>query len=373
MSWGEDGHAVFNLCEAKFDKKPNINCEGTEADPKDGLGYLYDNHVCIPLQTNLSGVDEDIFTDVNGKATDAEGNAFKKTQGLRIIMTGEKDECKAAKKDLQLAVNIMCDDTEGAKTTFVKAESSADECEVTLTYTSPQGCPKLNYGALRAFLVKYKDFWGAALILVGIFFAFFGNGLISVLFFVASAFATFGASVWLVFWVLDRVGTEPSDVVEWIIVGCCVLLGCLVGFFFYKHRPLGLALLSACGGIALGFLLNVTFFIKEDWQYYGIIAACAILLGLLTYFLQETVIIFMTSLLGAYAVVRGVSLYAGGFPSEMELHDEIKAGTIDWASFPKVFYAYLGGIALLFGASAFYQFRVAKKKEIETSWKQPRH
>ena len=102
-------------------------------------------------------------------------------------------------------------------------------------------------------------------------------------------------------------------------------------------------------------------------------AACALILGLLTYFLQETVVIFMTSLVGSYAIVRGVSLYAGGFPSEMELHDEIKEKTIQWDNFPKIFYAYLGGIALLFVVSAYYQFRVAKKKEMETSWKQPRH
>lgn len=160
----------------------------------------------------------------------------------------------------------MCDPADGAKTTFVKQEPSDDaDCDVVLTYTSPAGCAKVNYGALRAFLMKYKDFWGGALILLGIFFAFFGNGLVTVLFFLASAFATFGASVWLVFWILDRVDTVPSDVVEWVIVGCCILLGVGVGFFFYKHRPLGLALLSACGGVALGFLLNVTFFIEETW------------------------------------------------------------------------------------------------------------
>lgn len=327
------------------------------------MAYLKDKGVCVPLQTDLTGVDEDIFVADQTK-----------TQGLKVIMKAETETCGAKSKELTLTVNVMCDAAAGAKTTFVSQDTTDDpECEVQLTYTSPAGCPKLNYGALRAFFVKYKDFWGAALILLGIFFAFFGNGLVSALFFTAAAFATFGASCWLVFWILDRVDVVPSDVIEWVIVGCCVLLGGVVGFFFYKHRPLGLGLLSACGGVALGFLLNVTFFIEEDWQYYGIIAGCAVVLGVLTYFLQETVIIFMTSLVGAYAIVRGVSLYAGGFPSEMELHDEIKAGTVDWTSFPKIFYAYLGGIALLFVASAYYQFRVAKKKQIETSWKQPRH
>jgi hypothetical protein len=167
---------------------------------------------------------------------------------------------------------------------------------------------------------KYSNFWGAALILLGIFLAFFGNGLVTVLFFVATAVGTFAASAWLVFWVLDLVDVAPSSVVEWVIVALCGAAGGAVGYFFAKHRPLGLGLLSAAGGIALGFLLNTAFFIQEDWQYYGIMAGCAVILGLLTYYLQDTVIIFITSLIGSYAIVRGVSLYAGGFPNEMQLH-----------------------------------------------------
>lgn len=232
---------------------------------------------------------------------------------------------------------------------------------------------KVDYGALIEFLNKYKDFWGAALVLLGIFLAFFGNGLLTVLFFVMSAFFTFAASFWLVFFILDKTDTVPSEIVGWVILGGCVVLGGIVGFCFYKHRPLGLGLLAACGGVALGFLLNLTFFVKEGWIYYGVIVGCAIVLGVVTYFLQETVVIFITSLVGSYAIVRGISLYAGGFPSELELHEDIQAGTIDWAGFPKIFYAYLGGIVLLTIASAFYQFRLAKKKEEARSWKQAKH
>jgi hypothetical protein len=222
-------------------------------------------------------------------------------------------------------------------------------------------------------LFKYNDFWGAAFILFGIFLAFFGNGLLSVLFLVITAFATWAGSAWLVFFILTRMSVVPSEIVGWVILGLCAVLGGIVGFCFYKHRPLGLGLLAACGGVALGFLLNVTFFIEDTLYFYLIIVGCAIVLGVVTYFLQETVVIMITSFLGSYAIVRGASLYAGGFPSELDLHDEIKNRTIDWESFPKIFYAYLGGIALLTIASAFYQFRLAKKKEIERSWKQAKH
>jgi len=275
-------------------------------------------------------------------------------------MKGTSDTCKNRNPpaDLVLTVNVMC--LADAPTEYVESKTVNDDCNIELTYTSGEGCYKVYYGALAAFVHKYKDFWGAALILVGIFLAFFGNGFISVLFFMISTFATFCGAFWLTFWVLDRAAIVPSEVVGWIIFGCCILLGGIVGYCFYKHRPLGLGLLAAVGGVALGFLLNISFLVQEEWLYYLVIVACAIVLGVITFFLQEAVIIIVTALVGSYAIIRGISFYAGGFPSEMELHDDIKAGTIDWESFPKVFYAYLGGIVLLTLASAFYQFRVAK-------------
>lgn len=55
----------------------------------------------------MKGVDDDIFTDANGKATDAEGNPYRKTQGMKIEMTGSKAEC--TESPLKLTVNVMCD------------------------------------------------------------------------------------------------------------------------------------------------------------------------------------------------------------------------------------------------------------------------
>ena len=58
------------------------------------------------------------------------------------------------------------------------------------------------------------------------------------------------------------------------------------------------------------------------------------------------VIIIATSFMGSYAIVRGVSLYAGGFPSEISLHDEIQKGVVDFTTFDKRFYIYMGAIVV---------------------------
>lgn len=78
---------------------------------------------------------------------------------------------------------------------------------------------------------------------------------------------------------------------------------------------------------------------------------------------EKSVIILLTAFIGSYAFVRGISLYAGGFPSETELHDELEAGIITWETMPKTYYGYLGGIVVVFMISAVYQFKHNQKKE----------
>lgn len=181
--------------------------------------------------------------------------------------------------------------------------------------------------------------------------------------FIVTTFSTFGASLWATFWILDKADAAPSEIVGWVILGSCLLVGLVVGYCFVKHQSLGLGLLAALGGISLGFIVNVALFIKEDWQYYCILAGCAIIAGVTTYYLQKDVVIWITSFVGSYAIIRGISMYTGGFPSEMELHDDIKAGTIDWDDFPKIFYAFLGGIVILTIGSAIFQFKRYKANE----------
>lgn len=44
----------------------------------------------------------------------------------------------------------------------------------------------------------------------------------------------------------------------------------------------------------------------------------------LSFFIFDHILIGSTSLIGAYALVRGISLYAGGYPNEFTLADMIK-------------------------------------------------
>ena len=116
-----------------------------------------------------------------------------------------------------------------------------------------------------AFFKEYKVLWGAGLLILGIFLAFFGNGFVSVMFFIISSLTTFVGCVWLLFFIIGQTNADLSEVVEWVLFGICAIPGILVGVLLYKHRSFGLGFLAAAGGVALGFLLNMTFFISETW------------------------------------------------------------------------------------------------------------
>lgn len=97
----------------------------------------------------------------------------------------------------------------------------------------------------------------------------------------------------------------------------------------------------------LGFVITNTFVIGSAVWYWIIIVVLALVFAVLAFFTEKHVIMFVTSFVGSYSLIRGISLYAGGFPNEVELHNEIESGAVDWDSFNKGFYGYLAGIVVL--------------------------
>ena len=58
------------------------------------------------------------------------------------------------------------------------------------------------------------------------------------------------------------------------------------------------------------------FIMKNVYMYYGIIVASALIFFLIAYKIEKFVVILITSFLGSYAFIRGISMYAGNFPDE---------------------------------------------------------
>ena len=121
---------------------------------------------------------------------------------------------------------------------------------------------------------------------------------------------------------------DTEDWLMWLIFTLCVLVGGVAGFVLAKLSRLGAGVLAGWGGFCLGLILYNSFLYKADDErrivFWVFNISLAILAGITSIFLFNHALIIGTSIIGAYGFVRGISMYAGGFPDEMELVTMIK-------------------------------------------------
>ena len=112
---------------------------------------------------------------------------------------------------------------------------------------------------------------------------------------------------------------------------------------------------------AVGFFVGTTIYnLAFFWvaNVYVLIAfdiVFVLLFAFLTWRYFEKILIFGTAFIGAYSLVRGISLFAGHFPNEVEIFQQLSAGikpTLD-----AFFYIYLASILVVFIAGVVVQKR----------------
>ena len=74
----------------------------------------------------------------------------------------------------------------------------------------------------------------------------------------------------------------------------------------------------------------------------------------LSWIYTEKFIILATSFLGSYRFVRGISLFAGGFPNETEIYSKFAHYDKIEPHFPKWFYAYMIAIMIIFVMTSYF-------------------
>ena len=157
-----------------------------------------------------------------------------------------------------------------------------------------------------------------------------------------------------------------SEVAEWIVFGVCCVVGILFGVLMAYLSRFGTALLAAWGGVALALMLYTSFMYKWDNNhqvlYWIWVIGMGAATGILGYIMFDHATIIATSIVGSYLLIRGISLYAGGFPDIVLVIEQIKNG--QHPSFNNAFYGYLAGfIVVSFGFLAFqYKMFYGKNK-----------
>ena len=173
--------------------------------------------------------------------------------------------------------------------------------------------------ALWTFLGKYDGLWGALLIAVGFVITLFGRKLFKPTICLMGAMAFVAVSLLFFYSVFFNANTKSY--VGWIVLVISLLLGTIVGLLLARVSKLGVAVLSGWGGICLGLILYSAFLYKTESNvvfWLLIIGLCLVFAGL-SFVIFDHILIISTTLIGSYAFVRGISLYAGGYPNEFTL------------------------------------------------------
>lgn len=297
-------------------------------------------------------------------ASDIKDGTTEDVNGVKLSFDSGAATCPSdSSKQLKLAVEVRCSDD------VLLAEDGSelndnDACDITLKYKSNKGCAKFQYGILAKFLAQYSYLWGAVLIVFGLLLAFCGNKFMTVVISLVTALAVCIFGIYLTSMFVDTV-FDPENVWEyavWVILGIWAIIGILAGVFIGKKRKWGIAVVGAFGGVMLGLLLTTIFgsLIDNAVVYYLIIASCGILAFIIAFKVEKFVLIISTSFIGSYFIIRGISMYAGGFPNETQLHTMVRDGLVDWSSFPKIFFAYLAGILVLTICTTIFQWKTNK-------------
>lgn len=314
------------------------------------------NQKCLPLAKSILGGNKwTTYTKKKNETDDSE------TSFIKIEVNPENDTHK-------VYYILECADNEGVD--FVPSESYYSKknddgtYETVLYIRSKEACVKMNFYVIWKFIMDYKAIFAAALILFGLFNCILGQKFSQFTSFLLALFAV------TVLWLILSQYILPSGCATWIIwvmLAIGLILGATAGYFVFKYHKKVIAFLV--GGVAGFFLGEFLFNLlgnKINWNstvvHILFIIGCIIALIVVAFFLKDVIIIFATSFIGAYTLIRGISFFAGGFPNEFTVMDlrsrgenEQLKGLLTW----KV-YVYLSAIVIVTGLSIFIQYKINK-------------
>ena len=213
------------------------------------------------------------------------------------------------------------------------------------------------------YIQKNKIPIGIAAIGVGIFLCFFGMKFLSVVIFIIAAGAICGGSAYGGFTIADNMTNHKTqDWLIWVILVVSVLLGVGVGSYLMNYIDFGKWLIVGAGGAAGGLFLAKSFAMSGVF-YWLVVVGCVIASCVLFGFIADFLLIVCTALVGSVSIVNGIMLFTGGYEMELDLQKQIAAGKLTWASFPKIFLAYLGGMIVLCITGAIVQSKLHSKEK----------
>lgn len=233
-------------------------------------------------------------------------------------------------------------------------------CENTINMKSRYACPKYNVYGLWNAVQENKYIFGTILIVLGIFLCFVGENFLKITQIIAGGAL---ATIVLLYIIFNYTSVTIHSWQFWLILILSIAAGCVFGYFMSYFTWLPGVVFGFLLGFVVGFVIfNICLrFIHSNpgvvfWVTMGVCCIGGIILG---YFKEEEISIISTSIIGAYAIVRGISLMAGGFPDERQVYELGNKG--EWSQLSDlltpIIYAYLAGFLILSAVGMYIQFK----------------
>ena len=355
---------IYSLEKLSTDKGYNVN-EG-------------ENEALFSLCKNLKDKDTMFLLNNKIKAAGSIENYSKwdKNSDNLTILLPEGEICDETNKiNYTVKLILECDDDDSADTDDEKEnfennlKLNVNGCEIEVTSKTVYACPLNNYYIFERIFKKYKIPSVIFICLMGLFLAFFGAKVlkVTVLLLGALVFCVIALSaVYSVF----SISNENTMLIVMAVAFCIGLaLGCLL----LKLVKLFIVILGGACGYTLGLavyaiLKDKNLNIEEDHLFYGTLAVCIILCAMISLCLVKHVLIFGTSIIGGYLIIKGISLVLGHLPNESRIVDLIKKKEFDQLDEilkdDKALYYYLGWlIIVIIGVCVQYRNNKDEKKK----------
>ena len=204
--------------------------------------------------------------------------------------------------------------------------------------------------AMWDYFGKYKWLFAIAMFGIGVFLLLWGGKYVKVTVFIF-VFLTVVALIWILLYGLILPDSTP-DWVGWIVLVASIAAGLFAAFYMMCWMKLGVFLLACwMGGMGGSMLYDaiVSHIVQSTVALWIIVIVCALIVGVISLKLYKHVVVFGSALLGAYMILRAISVVGGGWPNGFTLSDG--------SSVPWTFYMYLIAFIVLGGFGIWFQVK----------------
>ena len=358
---------IYSLEKLSTDKGYNVEDEKKE------------NYALFSLCKNLKDKDTMFLLNDNVRAAGSidEYTKWDVNSNILKILLPEGDSCRKG-KNYTVELNFECDDDDSAdiddeKDNFEKnlklKFDKDDNCTIIVSSKTVYACPLNNYYIFERIFKKYKIPSVIFICLMGLFLAFFGAKVIKVTVLLLGALVFCVVALSAVYSVFS-ISNENTMLIVMAVAFC---IGLALGFLLLKLVKLFIVILGGAVGYTLGLavyaiLKDKNLNIEEDHLYYGTLVVCILLCALISLCLVKHVLIFGTSIIGGYLVIKGISLVLGHLPNESRIVDLIKKKEFDQLdeilNDDRALYYYLGWLVIIIiGVCVQYRNNKDEKKK----------